>query len=162
MAQKAVVPKSPKTIERARKQAAKGSVKEVKKAVGVRESTLGNIDSLVNKHLAAFRNAEKTLAEAKALVETYREKYPELTDYIPRAVEERGIQIRENASDESQGLHKFYIRIRWGEQRYELAGANEHDYQQVDAATWIQRFKEQLAVSIARIVFAREAAQAPK
>jgi hypothetical protein len=153
MAQKPVVPKSRKTVKRA---------KRVKKAAGVRGSTLGNIDSLINKHLAAFRNAEKALAGAKALVETYRQKYPELMDYIPRAVEKRGIQIREDASDESQGSHKFYIRIRWGEQRYEVAGADEHDYQYVDAATWIQRFKEQLAVSIAKIVFAREAAQAPK
>jgi hypothetical protein len=153
MAQKPVVPKSRKTVKR---------VKRVKKAAGVRGSTLGNIDSLINKHLAAFRNAEKALAGAKALVETYRQKYPELMDYIPRAVEKRGIQIREDALDESQGSHKFYIRIRWGEQRYEVAGANEQDYQHVDAATWIQRFKEQLAVSIAKIIFAREAAQAPK
>lgn len=153
MAQKPVVPKSRKPVKR---------VKRVKKAAGVRGSTLGNIDPLINKHLAAFRNAEKALAGAKALVETYRQKYPELMDYIPRAVEKSGIQIREDASDESQGSHKFYIRIRWGEQRYEVAGADEHDYQYVDAATWIQRFKEQLAVSIAKIVFAREAAQAPK
>jgi hypothetical protein len=153
MAQKPVVPKSRKTVKRA---------KRVKKAAGVRGSTLGNIDSLINKHLAAFRNAEKALAGAKALVETYRQKYPELMDYIPRAVEKHGIQIREDASDESLGSHKFYIRIRLGEQRYEVAGADEHDYQYVDAATWIQRFKEQLAVSIAKIVFAREAAQAPK
>ncbi|HEX3443371.1 MAG TPA: hypothetical protein VHS80_01540 [Chthoniobacterales bacterium] len=162
MAQKPVVPKSRSTVKRARKRAATDSVKRVKKAAGVRGSTLGNIDSLINKHLATFRNAEKALAEAKALVETYRQKYPELTDYIPRAVEKRGIQIREDASDESQGSHDFYVRIRWGEQRYEVARAGEHDYQQVDAATWIQRFKEQLAVSIAKIVFAREAAQAPK
>ena len=59
MAQKPVIPKSRKTVERAKKQAAKGSVKEVKKAVGARGSTLGNIDSLINKHLASFRNAEK-------------------------------------------------------------------------------------------------------
>ena len=83
MAQKPVIPKSRKTVERANKQAAKGSVKEVKRAVGARGSTLGNIDSLVSKHLASFRNAEKTLAEAKALVQTYREKYPQLADYIP-------------------------------------------------------------------------------
>ena len=83
MAQKPVIPKSRKTVERAKKQAAKGSVKEVKKAVGARGSTLGNIDSIVNKHLASFRNAEKTLAGAKALVQTYREKYPQLADYIP-------------------------------------------------------------------------------
>jgi hypothetical protein len=162
MAQTPVVPKSRKTVERARKQAPKDSIKKIKKAVGSRESSLGNIDSLVSKHLAAFRNAEKTLAEAKALVETYRQRYPELTDYIPHTVEERGIRIREDASDESQGSHKFYIRIRWGEQRYEVAGAAEHDYQPLDAATWIQRFREQLAVSIAQIVFAREAAKAPK
>ena len=125
-------------------------------------STLGNIDSLVNKHLASFRNAEKTLAGAKALVQTYREKYPQLADYIPEGAAERGIHIRENATDESEGLHKFHIRIRWGEQRYEVAGANQHDYQQVNAATWTQRFKEQLAISIAKIVFAREAVRVPK
>ena len=128
MAQKPVIPKSRKTVERAKKQAAKGSVKEVKKAVGARGSTLGNIDSLVNKHLASFRNAEKTLAEAKALVQTYREKYPQLADYIPEGAVERGIHIRENATNESEGLHKFHIRIRSGEQRYEVAGAEQHDY----------------------------------
>jgi hypothetical protein len=58
--------------------AAKDAVKKVEKAVGARESTLGNIDSLVNKRLASFRNAEKTLAGAKALVQTYRAKYPQL------------------------------------------------------------------------------------
>jgi hypothetical protein len=111
MAQKPVIPKSRKPVEHAKKQAAKDAVKNVEKAVVARGSTLDNIDSLVNKYLATFRNAEKTLAEVKTLVETYREKYPELTDYIPRTVERRGIQIREDASDESEGSHKFYIRI---------------------------------------------------
>jgi hypothetical protein len=32
----------------------------------------------------------------------------------------------------------------------------------MDAATWTQRFKEQLAISIAKIVYAQEATQAPK
>ena len=115
MAQKPVIQKSRKTIEGAKKPAAKDSVKKVEKAVGAGGSTLGNIDSLVNKHLASFRNAEKTLAGAKALVQTYREKYPRLADYIPEGAVERGIHIRENAADESEGLHKFHIRIRWGE-----------------------------------------------
>ena len=75
---------------------------------------------------------------------------------------ERGIHIRENATNESEGSHKFHIRIRLGEQRYEVAGADQHDYQQVNAATWTQRFKEQLAISIAKIVFIQEAAQVPK
>jgi hypothetical protein len=47
MAQKPIIPKSRKTVERAKKQAAKGSVKEVKKAVDARGSTLGNIDGSV-------------------------------------------------------------------------------------------------------------------
>jgi hypothetical protein len=81
-----------------------------------------------------------------------------LADYIPEGAVEHGIHIRENATDESEGLHKFHIRIRWGEPWYEVAGADQHDYQQVNAATWTQRFKEQLAISIAKIVFAREAA----
>jgi hypothetical protein len=128
MAPKPVVPKSRKTIERAKKPAAKDAVTKVEKAVGARGSKLGKIDSLVDKHLASFRNAEKTLAGAKALVQTYREKYPHLADYIPEGAVERGIHIRENATDESEGLHKFHIRIRWGEQRYEVAGADQHDY----------------------------------
>ena len=162
MAQKPIIQKSRKTIEGTKKPAAKDSVKikKVEKAVG---STLGNIDSLVNKHLAAFRNAEKTLAQAKALVQTYGKKYPELAGYIPAGSgEERGIHILQDAANESEGSHKFYIRIKVGEPRYEVVGAGQHDYQQVDAATWTQRFKEQLAISIAKIVFAREAAQAPK
>ena len=142
MTQKPVIQKSRKTIEGAKKTAAKDSVKKVEKAVG---STVGNIDSLVNKHLAAFRNAEKTLAQAKALVQTYGKKYPELAGYIPAgAGEERGIHILQDASNESEGSHKFYIRIKVGEPRYEVVGAGQHDYQQVDAATWTQRFKEQL------------------
>src|SRR6516165_4056627 len=90
MAEKPVIPKSRKTVEHAKEQAARDTVKKVEKAAGARGSTLGNIDFLVNKYLATFRNAEKTLADVKALVETYREKYPELTDYIPRTVEKRG------------------------------------------------------------------------
>ena len=156
MAQKPVIRKSHKIVERAKKQAAKDTVKKVEKAVGARGSTLGNIDSLVNKYLAGFRNAEKTFAGARALVQTYREKYPELADYIPEGAVERGIHIRENATDESAGLHKFHIRIRGREQWYEVAGADQHDYQQVNAATWSQRFKEQLAVSIARCAHRRE------
>ena len=162
MAQKPVISQSRKTVERAKKPAAKDTVKKLDKAAGARGSTLGTIDTLVNKHLASFRNAEKTLAEARALVQSYVEKYPELADYLPKDAVERGIYIRESTMDESEGLHKFHIRVRLGEQRYEVAGADQHDYEQVTAATWTQRFKEQLAVSIAKIVFAREAAQIPK
>jgi Domain of unknown function (DUF427) len=38
----------------------------------------GNLDALVNKDLAAFRNADQLLVQAQALVQTYRERYPEL------------------------------------------------------------------------------------
>jgi hypothetical protein len=162
MAQKPVIPQSRKTVERAKKPAAKDTVKKLDKAAGARGSTLGTIDTLVNKHLASFRNAEKTLAEARALVQSYVEKYPELADYLPKDAVQRGIYIRESKTDESEGSHKFHIRIRLGAQRYEVAGADQHDYEQVTAATWTQRFKEQLAVSIAKIVFAREAGEVPK
>ena len=104
VAQKPLVPKSRKIVKRARKQAATDSVKRVKKAVGVRESTPDNIDSLINKHLATFRNAEKALAEAKALVQTYRQKYPELTDYIPRAVEECGSELVRHRAFENNSI----------------------------------------------------------
>src|ERR1700720_3946410 len=160
MAQKPVIPQSRKPVERAKKPAAKDTVKKLDKAVGARGSTLGTIDTLVNKHLASFRNAEKTLAEARALVQSYVEKYPELADYLPKDAVQRGIYTRESKTDESEGSHKFYIRL--GAERYEVAGADQHDYEQVTAAPWTQRFKEQLAVSIAKIVFAREAGEVPK
>jgi hypothetical protein len=55
MAQKPVIPKSRKTVERTKKQAANGSVKEVKRAVGARGSTLVNIDSLVSRKRCPVR-----------------------------------------------------------------------------------------------------------
>ena len=104
MAQKPVIQKSRKTIEGAKKPAAKDSVKKVEKAVGAGGSTLGNIDSLVNKHLAAFRNAEKTLAQAKALVQTYGKKYPELAGYIPAGAAEERREPGELTTEEAKQL----------------------------------------------------------
>jgi hypothetical protein len=43
----------------------------------------GNLDALVNKDLAAFRNADQLLVQAQALVQTYRERYPELAASLP-------------------------------------------------------------------------------
>jgi hypothetical protein len=65
MAQKPVIPQSRKTVERAKKPVAKNTVKK----------PLDTIDTLVNKHLASFRNAEKALAEARALVQSYCEGF---------------------------------------------------------------------------------------
>src|SRR6266403_1053644 len=45
--------------------ASKDAVKKVEKAVGARGSTLGNIDSLVNKRLASFRNERKRSREQR-------------------------------------------------------------------------------------------------
>jgi hypothetical protein len=85
-----------------------------------------------------------------------------LTAYLPTsAAEERAIHLRENAADESQGAHRFRIRVKGRGARYEMRDADEEDYRLVEAAAWIQGFKDQLAVSIAKILLAREAAQAP-
>jgi hypothetical protein len=162
MAQKPAAP-TPLKAQPAKKPPVKTPAKPVKKASGTPTATPGNLDALVNKHLAALRNAEQTLAQAKALVQTYREKYPELAAYLPTsAVEERAIHLREDAADESAGSHRFRIRIKGRGPRYELRAADEEDYRPVEAATWLQGFKDQLAISIAKIVLAREAAQAPQ
>ncbi|MBV9490463.1 MAG: hypothetical protein JO069_12180, partial [Verrucomicrobia bacterium] len=97
MAQKPTTP-APRKTEAAKKPAVKApAAKPVKKATGTKAAPSGNLDALVNKHLAALRNAEKALAEAKALIETYRDKYPELAAYLPAgAVEERAIHLRED------------------------------------------------------------------
>ena len=48
------------------------------------------------------------------------------------------------------------------EPRYEVRGAGEDDYQHLEAGAWLQAFKDQLAVRIAKIILAREAAQGSK
>jgi hypothetical protein len=163
MAQKPATP-APRKAEAAKKPAVKApAAKPVKKATGTKAAPPGDLDSLVNKHLAALRTAEKALAEAKALVQTYRDKYPELAAYLPAgAVEERAIHLREDAADESRGSHRFRVRIQGRGPRYEMRDADEEDYRPVEAAAWLQGFKDQLAISIAKIVLAREAAQSPQ
>ena len=163
MAQKPAAP-APRKAEPAKKPAAKApAAKPVKKAVDTKAAPPGELDSLVNKHLAALRNAEKTLAEAKALVQSYHDQYPELAAYLPAgAVEERAIHLREDVADESRGSHRFRVRIQGRGPRYEMREAGEEEYRSVEAAAWIQGFKDQLAISIAKIVLAREAAQGSK
>ena len=164
MAQKPAAP-APRKVKAAKKPPVKApaGTKAVKKAGGTQAAPSGGLDALVNKHLAALRTAEKTLAEAKALVQTYHDKYPELAAYLPAsAVEERGIHLREDPADESRGSHRFRIRIQGRGPRYEMRDADEEEYRPVEAAAWIQGFKDQLAISIAKIVLAREAAQAPQ
>ena len=170
MAQKPAAP-SPRKAESAKKpavqapttKAVKPAAKPAKKANGGPATTPGNLDALINQHLAAFRNADKLLAEAKALVQTYRERYPELAAYLPEgAVTERAIELREDAADEAAGVHTFRIRMTGREPRYELKGAGQEAYQQVEGVAWIQAFKDQLAVRIAKVILAREAAQAPQ
>jgi hypothetical protein len=160
MPQKPASP-APRKTEAVKKPAVKTpAAKPVKKATGRQAAPSGDLDSLVNKHLTALRNAERTLADAKALIQTYREKYPELAAYLPAGVvEERAIHIREDAADESRGSHRFRVRTQGRGPRYEMRDADEEDYRPVEAAAWAQGFKDQLAISIAKIVLAREATQ---
>ena len=162
MAQKPATP-APRKAQPVKKPAVKAPAKPVKKAAGTKVAPSGDLDALVNKHLAALRNAEKALAEAKALVQTYHDRYPELAAYLPTsAVEERGVHLREDADDESRGSHRFRIRIQGRGPRYEIRDADQEDYRPVEATAWLQGFKDQLAISIAKIVLAREAAQGSK
>jgi sarcosine oxidase delta subunit len=48
------------------------------------------------------------------------------------------------------------------EPRYEVRGAGEDDYQHLEGGAWLQAFKDQLAVRIAKVVLAREAAEGSK
>jgi len=50
---------------------------------GAQAAAAGNLDALVNKYLAAFRNADQLLAQAQAPIQTYRERYPELAASPP-------------------------------------------------------------------------------
>ena len=160
MAQKPATP-APRNARPAKKAAAKApAAKPVKKTGGTQPGSLGNLDALVNKYLAAFRSAEKTLAEAKALVATYRERHPELAAYLPEgAAEERAIELREDAAQKAAGSHHFRIRMTGKEPRYEVRAAGEDDFQHLEAGAWLQAFKDQLAVRIAKVILTREATQ---
>ena len=163
MPQKSATP-APRKAQPAKKPAMKApAAKPVKKATSAKAGPSGDLDALVNKYLAAFRNAEKTLAEAKALVETYRERYPELAAYLSEgAAEERTLVLREDAADEAAGSHHFRIRMTGKEPRYEVRAAGKDDYQHVEASASLQAFKDHLAVRIAKVILAREAAQNSK
>ena len=163
MAQKSATP-APRKAQPAKKPTVKApAAKPIKKATSTKAAPPGDLDSLVDKHLTALRNAEKALAEAKGLIQTYRDQYPELAAYLPAgAVEERAIHLREDATDESRGSHRFRVRIEGRGPRYEMRDADQEDYRPVEAAGWMQGFKDQLAISIAKIVLAREAAPAPQ
>jgi hypothetical protein len=164
MAQKPAAP-TPRKAEPAKKPAVKAPAakpvkapaKPVKAAGGAQAATPGNLDALVNQHLAVFRNAEQMLAQARALVQTYCERYPELGAYLPESpAEERAIELREDAAEEASGSHRFRIRLTSSEPRYETRGAGEDEYRQVEAAAWIQGFKDHLALRIAKVILARD------
>ena len=94
---------------------------------------------------------------------TYRERYPELAAYFPEAAaERRALELREDAADEAAGSHHFRIRMSGKGPRYELRGAGEEDYQHGEAAAWLQAFKNQPAVRIAKLILPQEAARASK
>jgi hypothetical protein len=157
MAQKPTAAPAPRKAEPAKKPAVKTpAAKPVNKASGARAATPGNLDALVNQHLAVLRNADQMLAEAHALVKTYGERYPELAAYLPEAAEERVIELREDAADEAAGSHHFRILIAGKAPRYERKGAGEDAYQQVEPAAWIQGFKDQLALRIAKVILAHD------
>jgi hypothetical protein len=62
MDQKSATP-APRKADAAKKPAVKApATQPVKKATGTQAAPSGDLDALVNKYLAAFRNAEQTLA----------------------------------------------------------------------------------------------------
>jgi hypothetical protein len=163
MPPKSTGPKTRSPSERARKLPSQPFSAKAKEATGESQAqTPSDFDELVNQHLAAFRTADQTLADAKALVQTYRGKYPELATYVPEGPgEERLIQIREDLADPAAGSHKFRIRVKGRTPRYETRAAGDDEYHKSDASRWTQAFKDQLAVSVAKVILAREAAQGP-
>src|SRR5205823_13090475 len=101
MAQKPAASQTRKAPPAKKPAARTQAAKPVKKTSGGQAAPSGNLDALVNKHLAAFRTADKALAEAKTLVQTYRERYPELATYLPEAAaEERALELRQGAAEE--------------------------------------------------------------
>ena len=160
MAQKPAASQTRKT-QAAKKPAAKTpATKPVKKTSGAQAAQADNLDALVNKHLAAFRSADQALAQDKALAQTCRERYPELAAYLPEATPEEGaLELREDAAEASAGVHTFRIRLTGRAPRYELKGPGEDEYQGLEAAAWLQAFKDHLALRIAKVILAREAAQ---
>ena len=70
--------------------------------------------------------------------------------------------VQETSAKAYAAFHQFRICMTGREPRYERKVPGEDEYQTAYAAAWIQGFKDQLAVRIAKVILAREAAQAPQ
>ena len=62
----------------------------------------GNLDALVNKYLAAFRNVDQLLAQAQAQIQTYRERYPELAASLPEGTPDRQTTVYRRVRSKEQ------------------------------------------------------------
>lgn len=101
-----------------------------------------------NGLLVAFRQEQRSLKPAF----TRRQEEP---DWRPaRETDDAVVQPEASRSREYCSLASHRARF--------VRGAGEEEYQHLETAPWLQAFKGQLAVRIAKVILAREAAKAPK
>ena len=71
-----------------------------------------SIDALVNKQLAALKQADTLFKDAVAIVEIYRKKHPELDQYIPSVEStQREIKVRGSSSEDENSHDRFHIDV---------------------------------------------------
>ena len=119
------------------------------------KSSGDSIDALVNKQLAALKQADTLFKDAVAIVEIYRKKHPELDQYIPLVEStQREIKVRGSSSEDENSHYRFHIDVVDGDPRYGVA-LDQEEPSYMDRSEWQKQFHVRLAKTIATIIVKR-------
>jgi hypothetical protein len=116
------------------------------------------VEHLVRDYLAKLREADVSFESAVAVIEKYRNKYPELSSHIRCIVqEERRIEITHNLSEDAEpGVRIFVIRILNDGAQYAVTLSGDEEQKTVKPSEWLSLLHDTLARIIARILYSRE------
>jgi hypothetical protein len=119
------------------------------------KSSGNSIDTLVNKQLAALKQADALFKDAVSIVEIYRKKHPELNQYIPAiASAQRQIEVRDASSEGENSHYRFQIDVVDGDPKYGVA-FDQEEPSYLERSEWQKQFHVRLAKTIATIIVKR-------
>jgi len=116
------------------------------------------VEHLVRGYLAKLKEVDVTFEKGAAVIEKYREKYPELSNHVQQIIpEERRIEITQNlGKDANLRLHLFVIRLLDNDVQYEVTTPGGEEPKIVRSSEWLSLLHDRLARIIANILYARE------
>src|SRR6476469_6353902 len=121
------------------------------------------VENLAKEYLAEIKEVDVTFEKGTAVLEKYRAKYPELASYIREIVPgERRIEIGQSLEGEDINLHRFAIRVREDEVRYEVKLSGNAEHKTVKPPEWLSPPHDKVARIVAKILYARETSKPEK